>query len=85
MTQTIKRVKDYSDRERLEKIGLTSLLEKTMRRNLIEILKIINRISYYSWHFFNIYPQIGLVWFYGISTIVVYLRPNPLYTYISNI
>ena len=27
----------------------------------------------------------GLVWFYGISTIVGYLMPNSLYTYISNI
>ena len=27
----------------------------------------------------------GLVGFYGISTIVGYLMPNPLYTYISNI
>ena len=27
----------------------------------------------------------GLVWFYGISTIVGYLRPNPPYTYILNI
>ena len=26
-----------------------------------------------------------MVWFYGISTIVGYLMPNPLYTYISNI
>ena len=26
-----------------------------------------------------------LVWFYGISTIVGYLLPNPLYTFISNI
>ena len=26
-----------------------------------------------------------LVWFYGISTIIGYLMPNPLYTYISNI
>ena len=25
---------------------------------------------------------IGLVWFYGISTIVSYLKPNPLYIYI---
>ena len=24
----------------------------------------------------------GLVWFYGISTIVGYLMPNPLYTYV---
>ena len=27
----------------------------------------------------------GLVWFYGISTIVGYLMPNPLYTNIFNI
>ena len=27
----------------------------------------------------------GLIGFYGISTIVGYLMPNPLYTYISNI
>ena len=27
----------------------------------------------------------GLAWFYGISTIVSYLMPNSLYTYISNI
>ena len=25
----------------------------------------------------------GLVWFYGISTIVGHLMPNPLYTYIK--
>ena len=30
----------------------------------------------------NIYD---LVWFYGISTILGYLMPNPLFTYISNI
>ena len=28
---------------------------------------------------------VGLVGFYGISTIVGYLMPNPLYTYILNI
>ena len=28
---------------------------------------------------------VGLVWFYGVSTIVGYLMPNPLYTYIFNI
>ena len=26
----------------------------------------------------------GLVWFYGISIIIGYLMPNPLYTYILN-
>ena len=38
--------------------------------------------------FFLIYLEImnlrlGLVWFYGISTIVGYLMPNPFYTYIK--
>ena len=28
--------------------------------------------------------MIWLEWFYGISTIVVYLMPNPLYTYSLN-
>ena len=27
----------------------------------------------------------GMVWFYGILTIVGYIMPNPFYTYISNI
>ena len=27
----------------------------------------------------------GLVWFYGISTIVGYLMPNPVFTYVLNI
>ena len=31
------------------------------------------------------YIWFGLVGFYGISTIVGYLMPNPFYTYISNI
>ena len=26
-----------------------------------------------------------MIWFYGISTIIGYLMPNPLYTYMSNI
>ena len=33
-------------------------------------------------YIWNIYD---LVWFYGMSTIVGYLMPNPFYTYISNI
>ena len=27
-------------------------------------------------------PEEGLVWFYGISTVVGYLKPNPVYIYI---
>ena len=30
-------------------------------------------------------PGIGLVWFYGISTIVDYSLSNPVYTYVLNI
>ena len=30
------------------------------------------------------YIGFGLVWFYGISTIVDYLMPNPVYTYVLN-
>ena len=37
--------------------------------------------SQYSLHL----NQFGLVGFYGISTIVGYLMPNPLYTYILDI
>ena len=34
----------------------------------------------------NIFKKkIALVWFYRISTIVGYLMPNPVQTYISNI
>ena len=42
-----------------------------------------------SWCILHLEPtgqdKVGLVGFYGISTIVGYLMPNPLYTYISNI
>ena len=34
---------------------------------------------------FSVDGWFGLFWFYGISTIVGYLMPNPVYTYISNI
>ena len=34
---------------------------------------------------YYIYIIFGLFWFYGISTKVGYLMPNPLYTYILNI
>ena len=40
-TKIIKRIKDFSYRERLEKIGLTTLLERKISRDLIEIFKIM--------------------------------------------
>ena len=58
-TKVIKRVKDYSYWERLEKLGLTNLLERRKRGNLIETFKIINWISWYSLHFFDISPRTG--------------------------
>ena len=36
-------------------------------------------------HIYIKYIRFSLVGFYGISTIVGYLMPNPLYTYILNI
>ena len=33
----------------------------------------------------NILDLVWLVGFYGISTIIGYLKPNPLYTYLLNI
>ena len=37
-----------------------------------------------TWQWFGL-VWFGLVWFNGISTIVGYLMPNPLYTYILDI
>ena len=34
---------------------------------------------------YSVLAWLGLAWLYGISTIVGYLMPNPLYTYILNI
>ena len=39
----------------------------------------------YSLNVYIKYIWFGLFWFYGISTIVGYLMPNPLYTYILDI
>ena len=47
VTKLIKRVKDYNYRERLEKLGLTILLERTMEDNLMETFKIIYGIFHY--------------------------------------
>ena len=49
-----KKRKDYSYRERVEKLGLSTLLERRMRCNLIETFKIVNGISKYSRYFFTI-------------------------------
>ena len=51
-----KRVKDYSYRERLEKLGLTTLLER-MKSDLNEIFKIINEISNNGRHFLKYFSS----------------------------
>ena len=44
-TKSDKVIKDYSYKERVQKLGLTILLERRMRDDLIETFKIINGIS----------------------------------------
>ena len=53
VTKLIKRVKDYSYIERLEKLGLTTFLERRMGSDLIDTFKIINGISNYQRNFSN--------------------------------
>ena len=48
VTKIIKGVKNHSYKERSEKLGLTTLLERKTRCDLIEISKIINGISFRS-------------------------------------
>ncbi len=43
----------------MEKLGLTTLQERRMRGNLIETFKIINPVSNYSRHYFNIFTRTG--------------------------
>ena len=48
---------------------------------------VLGNLWYFIFRFIVLlFPKIfvGLVWFYGISTIVGYLMPNPFYTYILN-
>ena len=54
MTKLITRVKDYSDKKRLEKLGLNIKLKRRMGGNLTETFKIINGISNDGGYFFNI-------------------------------
>ena len=55
----IKQSKDYTYRERLEKLGLIILLERKTRGDLMETFKVVNGISNYGRHFFNISPRTG--------------------------
>ena len=44
----LKKKKDYRYRERLEKLWLTTFLDRRMRGDLVETFKILNGISKYS-------------------------------------
>ena len=55
----IRKVKDYSYRERFETLELINLLERRVKGVLIETLKIINGISNYGRHYFNMIPWTG--------------------------
>ena len=46
---------------------------------------IITIIINYFYKVYQILNNFTLLWFYGISTIVGYLKPNPLYPYVLNI
>ena len=59
MTKSIKRVKDYSYREWLEELELTTLLEECVRGDLIEAFKIVKRCIFIMVDvFFNVSPWI---------------------------
>ena len=47
VTKITKMIKDYSYRQRLQKLGLTTLLERRIKDELIETFKIIDGISNY--------------------------------------
>ena len=53
MTKIIKRIKDYSYSEKLEKLRLTILLERRFRGNQNKTFKIIKEISNYDRQIFN--------------------------------
>ena len=57
LTKIIKGVKDFSYRKRLEKIGLTRLLERKVKGDLIETLKIVDGVFNYGGQFFTISLQ----------------------------
>ena len=53
-TRLIKGMDSLPYHERLRKLGLTTLLERRMRGDLIETFKILNRLNNYGENFFNL-------------------------------
>ena len=52
------------------------------RLNWLWLLRFLQPKQNFFHHLVIVLVWLGLIWFYGISTIVGYLTPNPLYTYI---
>ena len=59
ITRVVKGLENLTYKNRLESLGLTTLLERRMRGDLIETFKIINGISKYGNEFFNISERTG--------------------------
>ena len=58
-TRMVKGVEHLPYRERLNKLGLTTLLERRMRGDLIETFKILNNFNNYGSPFFNLSQRTG--------------------------
>ena len=58
-TRMVRGVENFSYRERLDKLGLTTLLERRMRGDLIETYKIVNNFNNYGSPFFNVSQRTG--------------------------
>ena len=59
VTRLVNDIKNLSYKERLESLGLTTLLERRMRGDLIETFKIISGVSQYGSTLFNISERTG--------------------------
>ena len=53
-TRLVQGLDSLTYQERLKKLGLTTLLERRMRGDLIETFKILNQMNNYGSHFFNL-------------------------------
>ena len=59
ITHVISGLEDLSYKKSLEALGLTTLLERRMRGDLIETFKILKGLTHYGTNFFNISPRTG--------------------------
>jgi hypothetical protein len=59
ITRVITGLQDLSYKQRLESLGLTTLLERRMRGDFIETFKILNGFTNYGTEFFNVSPRTG--------------------------